>query len=216
MSELLKLRVPMTIGAIIGVVMIIAYFFVAPPIISLSVDFMDWVIIVAGVMVGIGVINLTLIHGKRVMQKRERWPLSAWLLFFMYFSMIVGLVLGEDSTAYQFLFMNVLAPVAPTMWSLLAFFITTAAFRACRARDLTSVLFLISFVFVALKNAPIGGVIWEGFEVGAHWLEDIPNTAGMRGITIAGGLGALLLGLRVFLGYEKGAYGEISRETREG
>jgi hypothetical protein len=77
-----------------------------------------------------------------------------------------------------------------------------------RARSIESGLLLITGVIVMLRNAPIGNVIWTGFPVIGTWLLNIPNTAGNRAVFIGVGVGTILLGLRVLLGYERSYLGE--------
>jgi hypothetical protein len=77
-----------------------------------------------------------------------------------------------------------------------------------RARSIESALLLITGVIVMLRNAPIGNVIWTGFPVIGSWLLDVPSVAGNRAVFIGVGIGTVLLGLRVLLGYERSYLGE--------
>jgi hypothetical protein len=89
------------------------------------------------------------------------------------------------------------------MWGLLAFYLASASFRALRDRNLESLLLLVSAILLMLLSAPIGGLI-PGVTNVANWVQNVPNTAGMRGILLGTALGAIGLSIRTLLGYEKG------------
>jgi hypothetical protein len=94
-----------------------------------------------------------------------------------------------------------------TIFSLLAFFIASAAYRAFRLRSLEASVLLIVGSLMLLGRAPVGGAIWEGFPAIAEWLLNVPNTAGNRAITIGIAIGAISLAIRQLLGVERGYLG---------
>jgi hypothetical protein len=89
------------------------------------------------------------------------------------------------------------------MYSLLAFFITSAAFRAFRARNKEAVLLLVAAVLVMLGRVPIGSAIWSGFPDVTEWIMSFPNAAAKRGIRLGIDLGLISMALRMILGIER-------------
>jgi hypothetical protein len=94
--------------------------------------------------------------------------------------------------------------LSSTLFALNAFFIASAAYRSFRARNVDSSLLLLAAAVVMLGRVGLGEAIYEGMPGLADWLMNIPGTAGMRGITIGGALGAITIGTRTILGLERG------------
>jgi len=108
----------------------------------------------------------------------------------------------------MWLFMNGLYPMESTMFSLLAFFMASAAFRAFRARNLEATLLLVAAVLVMVGRVPLGEAIWGGFTDVQQWLIEYPNTAAQRAIWIGVGLGMSSTALKIILGIERAYLGK--------
>jgi hypothetical protein len=96
------------------------------------------------------------------------------------------------------------------MFSLLAFFMASAAFRAFRARNVEATILLIAAAVVMVGRIPLGESILGGRPYLAHftdWLMNWPNAAAQRGIIIGAALGAASLSLRVIVGIERSFLG---------
>ena len=89
------------------------------------------------------------------------------------------------------------------MFSLLAFFIASASYRAFRARTLEATLLLIAGALVMIGRVPIGDLMWHQLPVIADWIMDIPQMAAKRGILIGIALGMVVTSLRIILGIER-------------
>ncbi len=96
-------------------------------------------------------------------------------------------------------------PLQATMFSLLAFYIASAAFRAFRVRNVEATILLIAAVVVMLGRIPLGER--RSFGRFTEWLMQVPNGAAQRGIIIGAALGAASLSLRVILGIERSYLG---------
>jgi hypothetical protein len=90
-----------------------------------------------------------------------------------------------------------------TMFSLLAFFIASAAFRAFRIRSVEALLLAIAAFILMLGRVPLGAAIHPTIPAAADWLMEIPQNAAKRGILIGAALGVMATGIRVILGLEK-------------
>lgn len=103
----------------------------------------------------------------------------------------------------------VLTPILSTMFSLLAFFIASAAYRAFRARNVLASLLLIAAIIVMLRfnpYMPFG--LPDFFASVSNWLMNVPNLAAQRAIVIGIGLGIVATSLKVILGIERGYMGK--------
>lgn len=152
------------------------------------------------VVLGLG--NLTGIHLRRVAAGRNGWGYSLLLLGGLVGYGAVVLAQSPQGPGAAWVFLHVLSPLYATMYGLVAFFITSAAYRAFRARTPEAVLLLAAAVVVLVGDTPLGSV-WPGLGQLAGWLLHVPVTGAYRAIQIGATLGALATGLRVVLGIER-------------
>lgn len=114
---------------------------------------------------------------------------------------------GLQNSMFRAFFDYVMMPILATMFSLLAFFIASAAYRAFRARNLLASLLLIAALIVMLRFNPwLPGA--EYFAKTSNWLMNVPNLAAQRAIVMGVGLGMVATALKVILGIERGYMGK--------
>ena len=90
------------------------------------------------------------------------------------------------------------------MFSLLAFYIASAAFRAFRARSFEALLLLMAGAIVMLGQVPLGDTLT--FDLASRWQDFLMkyiNAAGQRAIIMGAAFGTLATGLRIVLGIER-------------
>jgi hypothetical protein len=98
--------------------------------------------------------------------------------------------------------------MSATMFSLLSFFIASAAFRAFRIRTVEAGLLAAAALIVMIGRVPIGdwATGWMGqfrLSVIQEWIMDNPQNSAKRAILIGAALGVMATGLRVILGLER-------------
>ncbi|RLF89360.1 hypothetical protein DRN46_05735 [Thermococci archaeon] len=173
----------------------------------------DWVMIMGAFAIGIGVINVSRIHIHNILRKRPGWYNSVFLFIAMFVFIIVGFYeWWKEGTVtggpiFQGLYNYIIVPLSATMFSMLAFYIASAAYRAFRARTMEAVVLLVAATLVMLGRVPLGEKIWADFPLLTDWIMAVPNKAGMRGILIAATIGVLSLGIRTLMGRERGVLG---------
>ncbi len=113
----------------------------------------------------------------------------------------------KQPNPYQWIFLFLFSPMQATMFSILAFYIASASYRAFKAKTRESTLLLGAAFLVMLGRVPIGASIWEGFGTVADWIMLVPNTAGQRAILVGASLGVVSTGLRILLGIERSYMG---------
>jgi len=211
MSVAIRRNLPLVITFIAGMLMIGDYYIKVPDFNKLVADWLKFVNVAATFAVVIGMVTLTRIHARRLSQHKEGWHNSLALIIALYGLLITGLVLGEGKftahPTYAYWFNNLYVPLDSTIFSMLAFYIASASYRAFRARSAEATVLLISAVVVMIGRAPIGPAIWSDLVPITSWIMAVPNTAGMRGIVIGVALGVLSMGVRVLLGRERGYLG---------
>ena len=204
----MRRQVPLVITFVTGMLMIVAYFIPHHPFSDLRELFNKWFIVIAAFALILGVLNLIKVNAQKIQRKRPGWGYSAVLLIAFAVTTITGLFWGMDrDTVFDFIFRNMFVPLDATMFSLLAFFVASASYRAFRARTSEAALLLVAATLVMLGRVPLGSYIWPKFPALANWIMDFPNMAGQRAIMIGIALGTVSMSLRIILGVERSYLG---------
>jgi hypothetical protein len=104
----------------------------------------------------------------------------------------------------QWVFRYVLEPLSTTFFSLLAFFLASAFFRALRLRNLEATLVTVAAVIVLLGQiAPLWPFLGKDVVRVQEWLLQVPAMAGVRAILLGSAIGAISTAMRVILGLER-------------
>ncbi|MDH5492456.1 MAG: hypothetical protein OEY14_10930 [Myxococcales bacterium] len=114
----------------------------------------------------------------------------------------IGIAGGRDGAGLRLVYASILAPASAAIFSLLAFFIASAAYRALRLRGAQTGLMLGVAAIVIVGLAPFGASI-PGASALAEWILDYPHAAGRRAILMGAAIGGALLAARVILGRER-------------
>jgi hypothetical protein len=156
--------------------------------------------------VGLGAVNVIRVHGRRISNKRPSYFYSMVLLGTFFWFAIVGFVMQKHNSDpfYLFFYDNILLNLSATMYSVLAFYIGSAAYRSFRVRSLDATMLLLTSMIVMLGAVPIGQAIWGGFPTLAAWIGANINTPVLRAMTIGLTLGALTQSMRNLIGIERG------------
>ena len=116
----------------------------------------------------------------------------------------------------DFFVLRVIASVNSAIFSLLAFYMAAAAYRAFRVKTAEAALMMTSALIVMLGQTPFGSYLtsWMGEQYSALWLPNIagwilrvPNTSVFRGLTFGVMLGAIATALRYWFSMEKSVSG---------
>ncbi|MEO0140297.1 MAG: hypothetical protein ABIM88_01950 [candidate division WOR-3 bacterium] len=155
-------RAPVWLVFIAGLFMASAFFIPVDPFPMMQTWALKWDVIVAAFALVVGVDSLVMHHIRRV-QRRQNVLYSGTLLVGFWVTIAWGAFAwwrygGPFATQSTFLwlFRYIVVPMDATMFSLLAFFIASAAYRAFRARNFSSSLLLLSAGIVMLGRVPFG------------------------------------------------------------
>ena len=165
---------------------------------------LDWMQIIYLFTLMVGALSFIKIQSKKIALKDKNWGFSVISLLGLLVMVIFGLFIGmgKDS-AFLWVFDHFQAPMQTTMFSLLAFFVASAAYRGFRARSWEATLLLIVATIVMLGKVPLSNSISELIPKGAEWIINVPSMAARRGILIGIGLGSISTSLRIILGIER-------------
>lgn len=207
----MKRTVPMAIAMAIGFLILIDFFFDEPHINDLGRFFVESAVIVVGFALLLGLLNVLIVHFRRIGRREEGWVYSIFLVGIALVVLVAGIP-GPESDVVTWLFDHVQFPLQAATFSLLAFYVATAAYRAFRLRSLESLAFVVAVVVVLLGQVPLGRYLSEYLPAAKDWILDVPSTAGVRGIIIGVALGTIATGVRVLIGFDRPYGGEESRD----
>ena len=233
----MKRTIPLFITALGGFVLIIAYF------LPFSQGWGEiaaiWFDILAATAMILGGGNLLKIHLKKVSDRVSGWGYSIVTLLAFSAVLFVGLTkvnvnpnpqypdevwsgsYREIGSSFWWAYEYAFKPLTATMFSMLAFYVASAAFRAFRAKNIEAIL-LLGTAFIILLGRTYAGVFltsWlpdnpEGFTLGGLKFENFTvtimkvfNTAGNRAIMIGIALGIASTSLKVLLGVDRSYLG---------
>jgi hypothetical protein len=200
----MKVQLPVAIAFLSGFIMVLAFFSADPGIVNFSQNLLTWVTIVGGISLLLGIVSILKVNLKAISEKGRDWVYKVILVLFVVGMSISGIIWGTtEKTPFDWLFQNIQSPMMSTMFSILAFFIASAAYRAFRARTMEATLLLVTSVIVMLGRIPLGQYLWNDLPNIADWIMAYPNLAVQRGIIIGAALGAAAMSLRIILGIER-------------
>jgi len=234
-SPALRGRIPLIVAFFAGIIPIIALY-VPKNFLSgqegMSTRLGQWLIIVAGFALLLGVVNVIQNSSRKIARRDSGWLFSAVLVtgllitgsFGIWGAVShhgIGFMPDGSPTPFKWVEDRIFQPLQSTIFSLLAFFMASAAFRAFRARNTEATILLVAAGVVmagrvplleflaapvpALHPAAASGSLFLGSLT--EWVMNTPNGAAQSGIIIGAALGAASMAIRVILGIERGYLG---------
>lgn len=204
MNNTITYRLPFVLMFFVGLFMIVQYYVPHPSIQTPKGYLLQWKVPLNGFIILLAIVGIVTMHARKILKREKRWGFSTITLISMAAMIFVGFWKGTaDGSIFSDWFIYLITPIEATMFSLLAFFVASAAFRAFRARTVGATVLLVSAAVVmlglipAVEDAvPIIGSISE-------FILEYPNTAAKRAILIGVSLGAISVALKNIFGIDK-------------
>lgn len=229
----MRRQIPLLITFFVGTLIIVSEFIPHKPFGNLSTSLEGWFLIISGFAIILGQLNLFKVNIIKISRKAPNWPYYVIALVSFSVMVICGALWGTQQQPglipisdkmlnffgykpFDYIFKYIFENLSATMFSLLAFFMASASYRAFRARSPESTLLLVAAVLVMLGRTTIGSTMtgWIPESLGflhlpniASFIMKYPNTAGQRAILICAGLGVIGSSLRIILGIERSYLG---------
>jgi len=186
-------------------VFMLAQFFVPHPLFTKGYQsVLDWMQIIYVFALLVGALSFILLHLDKISKRQKGWGYNlvaiAGLLLMVFFGFYKGI---QKGSLFLWMFDNLQVPMQSTMFSLLAFFVASAAYRGFRARNVQATILLIAGLLVILGRVPLGEMLHSSIPDAATWVLNVPSMAARRGILIGIGLGTIATALRVIVGIER-------------
>jgi hypothetical protein len=206
---------PLAVAFSFGMLGIVIYYIPHGNAQSLEREMALWVRIIFAFSYLLGLYSLLNLHWQRIRQHIAGWGYSlvamasfaVMMVFVVYNDGLGPFAAQATAGGYKWIFDYIHVPCASTMFSILAFFIASAAYRTFRARTPEAALLLVAAVIVMLGRVPIGREISEFFPLATDWLLTVPNLAAKRGILLGISLGAIATSLRIIFCIERSYLG---------
>jgi hypothetical protein len=188
-----------------GTVVFLSY--LVPGVGAVQAALVDWAVIVGTMsLVFLGGLNVLAVHWHKIRHLEKGWVYSLFLWLGFGIMLGTGFVEGPDGELISLVFKHVQFPLQATIFSLLAFFLATAAYRAFRVRSLESLALLLVAIVVLLGQVPPSWGIdalaktlpWAG-----EWIVSVMSLGGARGILLGVALGTIVVGLRLLMGIDR-------------
>ena len=173
-----KRQIPILIATVIGSLTLFGMF-IDEPVLQKFVndDATQWFDIIASFAAILGAMNLIKMQFQKILKKKPGWQYSTVAIGGFVFAIIAGFfVKGVDDTVavwgshvstegtlFKWMFDYIFTPMSATMFSLLAFFVASASYRAFRIRNFEATLLLVSGIIIMIGRVPIGGLIPSWF-----------------------------------------------------
>jgi hypothetical protein len=225
-----KRQLPIIVAFVAGIVMWAGYYIPTVESQVMQDRFVQWARILFGFAAMLGLLSLLHHHWTKIRLKRPGFGFSVVTLITFVVMALTGLLpiswrwigFAENLTdldgPHMYLFQYMFVPMQATMFSVLAFFIASAAFRAFRARSIEATALLIAGCVIMLGRVPVGDWLasatvmplgaWGerslvNFPYITDWLLNIPNAAAQRGILLGVILSQIAIAVRIIFGIER-------------
>ncbi len=196
-------QIPLVVCFSFGLMMFLQYFSTHTVARSLNLAILDyWQIIFAFTLI-LGVVSYIKVNMTKISRGIDRPYLIVGLIG-MISMPIMALIWGiKADSPFMWMFENVQAPMASTVFALLAFFVASASFRGFRARSTQASILLGAALIILLSRSNLPIPYAENLSEFADWIRNYPSMTARRAILIGIGLGSLTTSLRVLLGIER-------------
>jgi hypothetical protein len=186
-----------------GLIVLLGYLYPLEMLTQIRGTLTDWAIIIAGVAVLVGVLNLIFVQLEKIRSRQKNSIYGVLLIVSLLGTFGLGLVLGPGNQYVQLAVDAVIVPVEASLMAILAVTLVYASIRLLRRRaDVMTVIFLLMavIILVAVMPTPIGPIPGD-------WLilqfAGMFSRGGARGLLIGIALGTLLTSLRVLFGIDR-------------
>jgi len=171
---------------------------------------------------GVGIFSLFSAHGRAIVRRRSGWGFSVTLLVAFFAIMISGFIHNYfpgpvADGIYRLCFNGALKNLQAAMFSIVSFYIVSAAYRAFRVRSVEATILLASAFIVMIGQVSLGQAITAGLpttglaasfrlETIADWILTRINSPALLAVELGLGVGLLSTAIRLWLSLERGSY----------
>ncbi len=186
----------------------------------------DYLVLLGWMAIFLGTMNLFRHHGRIVLRVRANWFYSSMFFFSFFFMLICSAVFYPASSKFvrvpdpvHFSEAFIADPLIATILGLLGYYITSAAYRAFRVKNIEATVMMVVAVFVMLGNVPALEPLTRNnllhtvfdqlhFPLWRDWIMSKGNAAVFRALNFGLAIGVVAMSIRIIFGIERGAFFE--------
>jgi hypothetical protein len=184
---------------------LISWYFAIPQVDSIANELNIWNMNIETFTLFVGLLTISARYINSIRNRDELWPYRLYAIVLIIVWIIMGMRVGVYSDFYQTAFLSTKITLHIAILGQLVFFVTSAGYRVLRIRNFRTALYSLCFIVIVVMNAPwILGPFPVADKI-SFWLLNNPAMAGGRALILTGGIGGVVLGVRLLLGLEKGA-----------
>jgi len=197
-------NIPIALMCILGLFFLFIYYIPIQATTNVGSGIRGWVTVISTFTVFLGTISIMGVEYTNIRKKGLAWQSSIWFIILFFVTVLTFFYSGGAANQpYSTFFNTIFGNLDAAIWATLAFMIAGALFRVFRARSWEALLLIVACIFVILTNATFGGAIWAGFPQIGNWILQVPSGGSSKASTITAAVAAIILGMRILLGYEK-------------
>jgi hypothetical protein len=211
--NLLRRQLPLMVAMVTGLLFAGQYYVPHPASEEMLTSVTKWMQIIGGFALVLGITSLFTVHATKIRRKEAGWGYSIILYAGMLGTVAMGLwsegkeAVDGATTAFGWVYSYMMVPLQGTMFSLLAFFIASAAYRSFRARSREAAVLLTAAVIVMMGRVPLGEYLIPISGDLSQWILNVLNASVRRAILIGVSLGAVALSFKIIFGIERSYLG---------
>jgi len=200
----MRRQIPIVVCFVFGIFMLVQFFVPHPLFTRGYQNVLDWMQIIFVFALLVGALSFLILHLEKISKQQKDWVYNLVAIIGLVVMVLLGFWKGiQKDSPFLWVFDNLQVPMQSTMFSLLAFFVASAAYRGFRARNLEAAVLLLAGLLLILGRVPIGEMLSSKIPEAATWILNVPSMAARRGILIGIGLGSIATSLRIIVGIER-------------
>jgi hypothetical protein len=187
---------PLITAGLCGLIILASYIVKVPWLDNIASKLLEGGMILAAFALLLGLINLLAYHARRIHAKKEGAFQSLVLVAALVITLGLGIALPA-SVPLNWVYNFILYPLQAPLGALLVIYAVSAAFRAFKLANGAAVVLLVSSLLFLFLLIPFISGLSPFVPALRNWLILVPLGAGMRGILLGAGMGAIVSALRI-------------------
>jgi hypothetical protein len=205
-SNLVRRELPIIITAILAIILVGREYLAIPALNTIGGSFVRVGTVITAFTAGLATIALLEVHLKHVQrQTPEQWIYSVILIVSTLGFILAGIL---NVSWYNLIYNTLIGIPMGANWGIMTFFLISGSYRAFRVRTIESYAIALSWLLVLLALTPLGSALFGAPLASiSDYLILIVTTGAFRAFVVSSAFGTIILGLRVLIGLERGAFG---------